>query len=96
MQALGVNLLSSLATLVGGVLAYFALQPVQEIVPTLLSLAAASMLYVAVADLIPGLHKAHPVARHLAASVADWCRAWRPSIPWGYSFRPDPGVHYRL
>jgi zinc and cadmium transporter len=57
MQALGVNLLSSLATLVGGVLAYFALQSVQEIVPTLLSLAAASMLYVAVADLIPGLHK---------------------------------------
>ncbi|HZW26431.1 MAG TPA: ZIP family metal transporter [Gallionella sp.] len=57
MQALRVNLLSSLATLVGGVLAYFALQSVQEIVPTLLSLAAASMLYVAVADLIPGLHK---------------------------------------
>jgi zinc and cadmium transporter len=56
-QALRVNLLSSLATLVGGVLAYFALQSVQEIVPTLLSLAAASMLYVAVADLIPGLHK---------------------------------------
>ena len=57
MQALGVNLLSSLATLVGGVLAYFALQSVQGVVPTLLSLAAASMLYVAVADLIPGLHK---------------------------------------
>jgi len=56
-QALRVNLLSSLATLVGGVLAYFALQSIQEIVPTLLSLAAASMLYVAVADLIPGLHK---------------------------------------
>lgn len=56
-QALRVNLLSSLATLVGGVLAYFALQSVQSIVPTLLSLAAASMIYVAVADLIPGLHK---------------------------------------
>ncbi|OGS93209.1 MAG: ZIP zinc transporter [Gallionellales bacterium GWA2_59_43] len=56
-QALRVNLLSSLATLVGGMLAYFALQLVQEIVPTLLALAAASMLYVAVADLIPGLHK---------------------------------------
>jgi len=56
-QALAVNLLSSLATLVGGVLAYFALQTVQNAVPTLLSLAAASMIYVAVADLIPGLHK---------------------------------------
>ncbi len=56
-QALRVNLLSSLATLVGGVLAYFALQSVQGIVPTLMSIAAASMIYVAVADLIPGLHK---------------------------------------
>ncbi len=56
-QALRVNLLSSLATLVGGVLGYFALQSVQGMVPTLMSLAAASMIYVAVADLIPGLHK---------------------------------------
>ncbi len=56
-QALRVNLLSSLAMLVGGVLAYFALQSVQSIVPTLLALSAASMIYVAVADLIPGLHK---------------------------------------
>ena len=56
-QALMLNLLSSLATLVGGVLAYYALQTMQGIVPTLLALAAASMIYVAVADLIPGLHK---------------------------------------
>ncbi len=55
--ALMLNLVSSLATLVGGVLAYFALQTLQSTVPTLLALAAASMLYVAVADLIPGLHK---------------------------------------
>lgn len=57
MQALYVNLLSSLAMLVGGVLAYFALQSVQSVVPTLLALAASSMIYVSVADLIPGLHK---------------------------------------
>ncbi|MDZ4202612.1 MAG: ZIP family metal transporter [Gallionella sp.] len=56
-QALLLNLLSSLATLVGGVLAYYALQTMQGAVPTLLSLAAASMIYVAVADLIPDLHK---------------------------------------
>src|SRR3989338_5683709 len=56
-QALFVNVLSSLAMLAGGVLAYFALQFVQSIVPTLLALAAASMIYVAVADLIPGLHR---------------------------------------
>jgi zinc and cadmium transporter len=51
------NLVSSMATLVGGVLAYYALQFMQNAVPTLLALAAASMIYVAVADLIPGLHK---------------------------------------
>ncbi|MFA6201853.1 ZIP family metal transporter [Gallionella capsiferriformans] len=56
-QALALNLVSSLATLVGGVLAYFALQSMQGAVPTLLALAAASMIYVAVADLIPGLHQ---------------------------------------
>lgn len=56
-QALLFNLVSSLATLVGGVLAYYALQSMQSIVPFLLALAAASMIYVAVADLIPGLHQ---------------------------------------
>jgi zinc and cadmium transporter len=56
-QAFFVNVLSSVAMLAGGVLAYFALQFVQSLVPILLALAAASMIYVAVADLIPGLHK---------------------------------------
>jgi zinc and cadmium transporter len=56
-QALIFNLFSSLATLVGGLLGYFALQTVQSWIPTILGLAAASMIYVAVADLIPGLHK---------------------------------------
>ncbi len=51
------NLLSSAAMVVGGVLAYFALQTMEQWVNTLISLAAASMLYVAVADLIPGLHR---------------------------------------
>jgi zinc and cadmium transporter len=55
--ALAFNALSSLAMLVGGVIAYFALQTLQQSIPTLLALAAASMLYVAVADLIPGLHR---------------------------------------
>ena len=49
--------MSSLATLVGALLAYVALGQAQGAVPTLLALAAASMIYVAVADLIPGLHK---------------------------------------
>lgn len=56
-QAFIFNLVSSLATVVGGVIAYFALQYVQSWIPTILGIAAASMLYVAVADLIPSLHK---------------------------------------
>ena len=55
--AILLNLTSSAAMVLGGVLAWWALQAVQEWIPTLLGLAAASMLYVAVADLIPGLHK---------------------------------------
>lgn len=56
-RALIFNALSGLATVVGGVLAYYALSSLQEWIPSLLAFAAASMIYVAVADLIPGLHK---------------------------------------
>lgn len=55
--AILLNLLSSVAMVIGGVLAYFALKEMQQWVPSLLALAAASMLYVSVADLIPGLHR---------------------------------------
>lgn len=56
-KALVLNMISSLASLVGGVLGYFVLQAVSGAVPILLGIVAASMIYVAVADLIPGLHK---------------------------------------
>ncbi len=56
-QALIFNLVSSLATMLGGLMAYYGLQFVQGWVPVILAFAAASLLYVAVADLIPGLHK---------------------------------------
>ena len=56
-QAFAFNLISSFATVVGGAAAYFALSHVQSWVPSILAIAAASMLYVAVADLIPSLHK---------------------------------------
>ena len=68
-QALLINLLSSLATLVGASLGYFALAPLQAMMPYVLALAAASMIYVAVADLIPGLHK-RPELHHTGQQVA--------------------------
>ena len=57
MKALKLNLISSFASVVGAVLGYFTLQTMESWIPSLLALAAASMIYVAVADLIPGLHK---------------------------------------
>lgn len=56
-RALLMNLASGLAMIVGAMLGYFALQSMQEWITTMLAIAAASMIYVAVADLIPGLHK---------------------------------------
>ncbi len=56
-KALLYNLLSSVAMIVGGVLGYVALEGMREWTPYLLGVAASSMIYVAVADLIPGLHK---------------------------------------
>jgi len=57
MHALLLNLLTAVATMVGALLGYYALSMLEGWTPVLLGLAAASMLYVALSDLIPGLHK---------------------------------------
>jgi zinc and cadmium transporter len=51
------NVLTSLTTVAGGVLSYFALQPMQTALPYILAIAASSFIYIAVADLIPTLHQ---------------------------------------
>jgi zinc and cadmium transporter len=56
-RALALNLLTSLTSVVGGVIAYFALATALHLLPYALAFAAASFIYVAVADLIPGLHR---------------------------------------
>ena len=56
-RAFALNLLSSCATVVGGLAGYFGLQVLADWEATLLGVVAASMIYVAVADLIPGLHR---------------------------------------
>lgn len=55
-KALFYNILSSLGTVVGALLAYFALSDMQHLLPYILIIAASSFIYIAVADLIPGLH----------------------------------------
>jgi zinc and cadmium transporter len=56
-KALAYNLLSSLATMVGGILAFFSLEHIHGWLPYILALAASSFIYIAVADLIPSLHQ---------------------------------------
>jgi zinc and cadmium transporter len=56
-KALLYNLLASLTTVVGGVVAYYSLSLAVGILPYVLAVAASSFIYVAVADLIPGLHR---------------------------------------
>jgi zinc and cadmium transporter len=67
-RALAMNLLSSTATVAGGVIGYFSLQVIADLEATLLGIVAASMIYVAVADLIPGLHK-RPELRDTASQA---------------------------
>ncbi len=61
-RALFWNLVSSFATLVGAVIAYFALRSFEAYSNIFLCFAASSMIYVAIADLIPGLHKRSTLA----------------------------------
>lgn len=56
-KALFWNGLSSLASLVGGIVGYFALERAQEWVPYIITLAAASFTYIAIADLMPRLKR---------------------------------------
>jgi zinc and cadmium transporter len=56
-KALFWNAVSGLSAMLGGLIAYFALSAVSDWLPEILAFAAASMIYVAVADLIPGLHR---------------------------------------
>jgi len=77
--ALALNVLSSLAMMVGCILAYFALQTMQQWIPSLLALAAASMLYVSVADLMPGLHRRpeiHATVQQVALISAGIATIW--------------------
>lgn len=56
-QALLLNALSGAAMVIGGVAGYFALDGMQTAVPYVLVIAAASFIYIAVADLVPELHR---------------------------------------
>jgi zinc and cadmium transporter len=56
-RALLLNMATGFASVVGGVIAYFGLSKAQQALPYALAVAAAGFLYIAVAGLIPGLHR---------------------------------------
>ncbi|MCG6887619.1 MAG: ZIP family metal transporter [Proteobacteria bacterium] len=64
-KALLFNILSSLTTLIGALGAYWSLADMQQVLPYILAVAASSFIYIAVADLIPGLHKRLNIAATL-------------------------------
>ena len=57
LRALSLNLLISVSAVAGGVAAYWSMADALRVLPYALAFAGASLLYVAVADLIPGLHR---------------------------------------
>jgi len=56
-KALLYNFLSSAASLPGALLGYFALSAIEKCIPYFLAFSAASFLYVALSDLVPGLQR---------------------------------------
>jgi len=56
-RALIYNVATSVTSVIGGVIGYYFFRESQQILPYILAFAAASFIYVAMADLIPGLHK---------------------------------------
>jgi len=57
MKAFVMNILSSMTTLLGALLAYFSLSGAADAIPYILAIAASSFIYIAMADLLPGLHQ---------------------------------------
>ncbi len=56
-KAFAWNLASGFTAVIGGLIGWWALRDAMALLPYALAVAAASLLYVAVADLIPGLHR---------------------------------------
>ncbi len=56
-RALLYNMLSGLAALLGAVLVYFFIAEIESVLPYIMAFAAASFIYIAIADLVPDLKK---------------------------------------
>lgn len=72
-KALLYNMLTSFTTVIGGILAHYYLEDLQAILPFFLVLAASSFIYIAVADLIPSLHKKTDIKTSLHQIMLIFC-----------------------
>ena len=68
-RALAYNLLSGCSAILGGLVGYFALSVTDVLVPQAIALAASGFIYIALADLVPDMHR-HRAIRTSAGQVA--------------------------
>ncbi len=64
-KAFWYNTLSGSTTLIGGMITYFTLDSAKSIVPYVLSLSAASFIYIALADLVPQMHQTTKISKSI-------------------------------
>jgi zinc and cadmium transporter len=69
MMTFTLNAVSSLAMLVGALLAWWAIDTIQAYLPYVLAFTSASFIYIAVADLIPALHRGVRVKESLSQLI---------------------------
>lgn len=65
-RAFTFNVLASLTTVIGGLVGYLALGAAEHALPLVIAVAASSFIYVAVADLIPAMHRRADVRTSVA------------------------------
>lgn len=68
-RALWWNVIFSMTAVLGGVIGYFGLSLAHVAIPYVLAISAASFIYIAIADLVPGLHQAVGPKAALAQSL---------------------------
>jgi zinc and cadmium transporter len=56
-EAFSYNTLSSVSTLPGALLTYWLVAEIEPVIPYIMALSAASFIYIAIADLVPSLHR---------------------------------------
>ena len=92
-KALFYNVMSSLTTVIGGVLAYYSLEDLHQSLPYFLAMAAASFIYIAVADLIPTLHKKTDIKTSIEQLALIIAGVWMIYALHGlaHGFEPETG-----